>query len=138
MQKLAEQIGKRLRNLREKFGLSQTELSRRLNIPNQSISNYERGSRQPDYENLIILADYYGVTIDYIIRGSATFAPKLNKDSENVLQDIFIPFEKLKSNYTILLDNEEISNQELDEIFIYLKTRRMIKNNEELKSFLEQ
>lgn len=129
MEKLAEQIGRRLRNLREKFGLSQTELSKRLKIPNQSISNYERGSRQPDYESLIALADFYGVSVDYIIRGSATFAPKLSGNGENVLQDIIIPLEELKYNYTILFENEKISNEELNEIIVYLKTRRIIKSN---------
>jgi transcriptional regulator with XRE-family HTH domain len=131
LEKLAEQIGKRLRNLREKFGLSQTELSRRLKIPNQSISNYERGSRQPDYESLILLADFYGVSIDYIIRGSATYAPKLGQEGRKVLQDIFISLEELKNDYTILLENEEVTDEELDEVIIYLKTRRMIKYKNE-------
>lgn len=60
-------LGKRLRYLRERKKLSQLDLSKILNIPNQSISNYERGFRQPDYDILNKLADYFDVTVDYLL-----------------------------------------------------------------------
>jgi len=62
-------IGKRLRYLREKRGLSQLELARRLDIPNQNISNYERDFRQPDYETLIKLSEFFDVSTDYLLKG---------------------------------------------------------------------
>ncbi|MFS0560088.1 helix-turn-helix transcriptional regulator [Terribacillus sp. 179-K 1B1 HS] len=60
-------IGKRLRYLREQRKLSQLELAKRLDIPNQNISNYEREFRQPDYETLVKLAEFYEVTTDYLL-----------------------------------------------------------------------
>ncbi|GEN87201.1 helix-turn-helix domain-containing protein [Oceanobacillus sojae] len=60
-------IGKRLRTLRQRAGLSQLELAKKLNMPNQNVSNYEREFRQPDYETLLKFADFFEVTTDYIL-----------------------------------------------------------------------
>ncbi|WP_054950189.1 helix-turn-helix domain-containing protein [Numidum massiliense] len=63
------ELGDRLRLLRERQGLTQLALANKLHLPNQNISNYERGFRQPDYETLQLLADFFDVTIDYLITG---------------------------------------------------------------------
>jgi transcriptional regulator with XRE-family HTH domain len=61
------ELGERIRGLREKMGLTQKELASKLKIPNQNISNYERGFRQPDYETLQKIADFFEVSIDYLL-----------------------------------------------------------------------
>lgn len=60
-------LGDRLKLLREKKGLSQMELARRLNMPNHSISNYERGLRRPSFDALTTMADYFEVSVDYLL-----------------------------------------------------------------------
>lgn len=60
-------FGKRLRYLREKKNMSQKDLAKELDIPNQNISNYEREFRHPDFETLKRLADYFNVSIDYLL-----------------------------------------------------------------------
>ncbi|ATI75647.1 helix-turn-helix transcriptional regulator [Bacillus sp. FSL K6-1109] len=62
-------LGARIRALREKENLTQKALAAKLNIPHQNLSNYERGFRQPDYETLIKIADFFEVTTDYLLRG---------------------------------------------------------------------
>ncbi|WPX08232.1 helix-turn-helix domain-containing protein [Anaerocellum danielii] len=57
----------RLKELREEKGLTQEELALMLGLKRQSISNYENGGRQPDYNTLIKIADFFGVTVDYLI-----------------------------------------------------------------------
>ncbi|KIL73689.1 helix-turn-helix domain-containing protein [Bacillus badius] len=68
-------LGERLRSLREKANLTQKELASRLKVPNQNISNYERDFRQPDYETLQKLADFYDVTTDYLLGRTNTPSP---------------------------------------------------------------
>lgn len=60
-------LGERLRSLRERKNLSQTELAKWMNLPNQSISNYERDYRKPPFEVIQKLADFYEVSIDYLL-----------------------------------------------------------------------
>ena len=56
-----------LQILREANGLTQRQISVDLGITQQAYSRYERGDREPDLEMLCKLADYYGVTVDYLI-----------------------------------------------------------------------
>lgn len=57
----------RLRELRAKFKISQTKLAKQVNISQKSISNYENGISDPDINTLKQLADYFHVTIDYLV-----------------------------------------------------------------------
>ena len=67
---LAVQLGERIRKLRSDRGWSQRELARRASIASKSvISYYELGERFPTYETLLRLADTFGVTTDYLLRG---------------------------------------------------------------------
>ena len=82
-------LGKRLRYLREKRGLSQLELAKKLNMPDQNVSNYERGFRQPDYETLDKIASFFNVTTDYLLGRSNN--PELSKEEQeeyNELEEI--------------------------------------------------
>ena len=47
--------------------MSQKELAKELGIPNQNISNYEREFRHPDFDTLKMIAEYFGVTTDYLL-----------------------------------------------------------------------
>lgn len=58
--------GERLKRLREDKKLSQQQLADRLNINRSTYARYELGQTQPDYETLQRLADFYGVSVDYL------------------------------------------------------------------------
>ena len=57
----------RLRQARERAGVSQRELARRLNVSQQSIAQHELGQRQPRPERLRALAVALGVSCDYLV-----------------------------------------------------------------------
>ncbi len=57
----------RLRELRRKRGISQLKLALDLNMNQNSISRYETGSRQADYDTLLAFADYFHVSVDYLL-----------------------------------------------------------------------
>ena len=57
----------RLKQLREKNGISQLKLAMDLNMNQSSISRYENGVREADYATLIKFADYFNVSIDYLL-----------------------------------------------------------------------
>lgn len=56
-----------LKLLRKNAGLTQEELSKHLNVSRSTIGMYEHGSREPDYEMLEVIADYFNVDIDYLL-----------------------------------------------------------------------
>jgi len=57
----------RLRDLREDLDLNQTQVANILNIKQTVYSRYERGFQTIPTEHLLILADYYNVSTDYIL-----------------------------------------------------------------------
>lgn len=60
-------FGDRLKELREKHGLTQEQLAKILNITRSTVAGYETKRKQPDYEKLKILADFFNVSIDYLL-----------------------------------------------------------------------
>lgn len=69
--------GMRLKELRKAKGISQLKLAIELGTTQNSISRYESGTRQADYETLIALANYFNVSIDYLLgrTNDPTFHP---------------------------------------------------------------
>ena len=57
----------RLKELRKERKISQLKLAMDLNTNQNTISRYETGEREPGIRELIKIADYFGVTVDYLI-----------------------------------------------------------------------
>ena len=75
--KEVENIDMRLKELRKSRKISQIKLAMDLNLNQNSISRYETGEREADYATLIALADYFDVSIDYLL--GRTENPKMIK-----------------------------------------------------------
>lgn len=58
-----------LKQLRTEKGVSQQVIANYLNITKQAYSLYELGKREPDFETLLKLGEYFDVSTDYILRG---------------------------------------------------------------------
>lgn len=61
--------GERLKALREKKGLTQAEVAKYLGVAQPTITKYERDVKKPSTDMLMVLSDYFGVTVDYILKG---------------------------------------------------------------------
>lgn len=61
-----------LRQLRNEKGVSQQVVADYLNITKQAYSLYELGKREPDFETLLKLGEYFDVSTDYILGGEKT------------------------------------------------------------------
>ena len=57
----------RLRELRKERSISQLKLAIDLNMNQNTISRYENLEREADYKTLILFADYFNVSIDYLL-----------------------------------------------------------------------
>ena len=66
----------KLKYLREQKKISQLKLAMDLNMSQNSISRYETGEREADYETLVKFADYFGVSLDYLF--GRTDNPEIN------------------------------------------------------------
>ena len=64
----AKRIGERIRALRLARGLSQSEFAERLSVSFQAVSGWERGVSLPDIDNVVRIAELFGITVDEILR----------------------------------------------------------------------
>lgn len=61
------QIGNKLKELRINQGLKEHDIAKKLNVAVSTISSYENNFRKPSLENILVLADIYGVSVDYLL-----------------------------------------------------------------------
>lgn len=78
------EIANRLLQYRKKNSLSQEELAEKIGVSRQAVSKWERAEASPDTDNLIRLAEIYGVTVDELLTGrNADKNEDLENSSEN-------------------------------------------------------
>ncbi|TCT23351.1 helix-turn-helix protein [Melghiribacillus thermohalophilus] len=74
-------IGDKLRKLRNEYKLTQTELASKLGISRGTYAHYEINKRQPDYATLKKIADYFNVSVDYLLGRTDDPNPWVSKES---------------------------------------------------------
>lgn len=77
-----EEFGARLRLLRKQAGFTQKALAKELHTSRGNISMYENGHRQPPYDLLIRMADFFHVNLDYLLGRSTnpSLQPNLSRE----------------------------------------------------------
>lgn len=87
-------LGKRIKFLREEKELSQLEFSKILNISNSTLSQYEAGNRMPGDEIKKKIAEYFNVSLDYLMGASNIRNPyQINTKSNDNEEQNLIPEE---------------------------------------------
>lgn len=57
----------RLKELREEKGVTQQDIGKLVNMSKMAISHWEKGHSEPSIAQLILLSNYFGVTVDYLV-----------------------------------------------------------------------
>ena len=81
----------RIRDVREDMDLRQIDVAKATGIDQKTLSNYETGRTNPDSYALIKLADFFGVTIDYLVgRSNNNFFHKeeIKKKIDDMQKDL--------------------------------------------------
>ena len=60
-------MNKKIKQLREAQGLSQSELAAKLGVNRSAVSRWESGEKNPELTNLVRMADLFDVTLDYLL-----------------------------------------------------------------------
>ena len=119
--KILEVISKRLKQLREDAGLSQSKIGQLVGVPQSSIYRYEQGLSTPSPKTFRWYADYFDVSLDYLFGRTDDphgahyeYKPKyetLNPEMEKFVEMCFDPNsrmnERLKETLLKMLTEEE-------------------------------
>ena len=60
-------FGTRLRKVRKSKKLTQKEVADLVNVNRVTYTNWEKGNREPSFEKLIVLADFFEVSLDWLV-----------------------------------------------------------------------
>lgn len=105
----------KLRELRKKCGLTMKELGVKIGVAESTISQYETGKRQPDYETLLKLADFFEVPISFFLNQPPFDCWELiDKNRKGFFQYVDIPSDVLRLIWGIDPHNpDKASNKDL-------------------------
>lgn len=62
-----ESFPSKLKQARQDAGYTQAEIANRIHLKQYQLSSYETGKTEPDIETLGLLADFYGVSVDWLL-----------------------------------------------------------------------
>ena len=98
---------KMLRELRKAKGISMKTLGEYLGVSEGAVSQYETGKREADYETTLKAAEYFGVTVDYLLRGGNEIPKAIHRVPVLGSIPAGIPMEAIED----IIDWEEIPEQ---------------------------
>lgn len=79
----------RLTDLRRKRGLSQEQLGYELGVSRQTVSKWELGRSYPDFQRLVLLSDYYEMSLDELVKGVDVGDVRALNESEKQISSIY-------------------------------------------------
>lgn len=97
------QFNERLKQLRLKKKLTQQELADILGLKPTAVSNYESNRNEPSFEKLIILSQYFNVSLDYLLGISESYLPIQGEVLDREIVEFFNQYKNLDSENAKLL-----------------------------------
>ena len=76
-------LSERIYQFRRKSGLSQEQLAEKIGVSRQAISKWEGGSAMPESDKLLALSNYFGVSLDYLLKDGAPDAAPAEAQEEH-------------------------------------------------------
>lgn len=120
----------RLKELRLNKGVSQIEVARWLSVSRTSYTKYETGVYEPSIETLIKLAEFYGVTVDYIIGHSneQVTLETCNDDEVNIIT-LYRRYGNKEVVRNLLSEADTLANLTEEEQALILNYRKSVKSS---------
>lgn len=89
-------FNERLIDLRRKRGLSQEQLGYELGVSRQTVSKWELAQSYPDFQRLVLLSDYYEMSLDELVKGVDVGDVRSLNESEKQISSIYSDLERGK------------------------------------------
>ncbi len=107
-------FSERLKRLRTEKGITQKELADRLHISRSTIAGYESLGKEPDGEKLCALADFFGVSVDYLLGGTDSREPKSKMPAASAVA-------QRPAEVAITGELHNLSDRQLDRLMGYIQ-----------------
>lgn len=124
-------FSKNLKALRKKYNVTQETLAKFLNVTRPTIAGYETKNKEPDFDRLILIADFFGVSTDYLLKGEQTESMLLEEDNKDIKSKLAATedYSEFIEVISRLSENDKKELLELAKLFYY----RSVLRDERLK-----
>ena len=105
--------------LLQKYGVSAYKVSKATGVTQSTLSDWKRGRSTPKSENMKKLADYFGVSIDYLMTGkeeTSNKEPQLKPKDERDIKTILANTEQLLKQDGLMFDGDPASPEAIESI----------------------
>lgn len=134
-------LGRRLTELRKSMDLTQEEIAKKLHLTRSTYAQYEVDRRVPEYGTLEKLANFFDVSIDYLVgrsnnkRGTNEM-PGTDKDKDadyavneliKYLDELGLTNDEIIKRMKFEVDGMPLSEEEADEFIEFVRVRRLMK-----------
>ena len=125
---------KNLKLLRKQHNLSQNAIRNIFHASQNTVSQWENGTRKPSYDIIQEIADYFDVSVDYLL-GRQEQLPELNSKDKREIQEILDDTEQqLLSQDGLMFDGSPATDEDVQKIIMAMKMgMEMIKKENKAK-----
>lgn len=116
-------FAKRLTDLRERKNLLQKDISNIFQVEQATVSNWENGKRIPDSDMLIKLANFFEVSVDYLLGNENT-----NNLDKDLMEQEALKKALQKSGF--MENDEDLTDEELEKLFEFVNANKKFLKND--------
>ncbi|KEQ23971.1 helix-turn-helix domain-containing protein [Paenibacillus tyrfis] len=120
-------IGDKIALLREKHALTQEELSSKINISRASLSHYEKNRREPDYDTVVKIADFFKVSIDYLLGRTEDPRVVLEPEVRAFVDSLELSDEKIIDRFSLTVDGMKLTFDEAKRFIAFVRAERSLR-----------
>lgn len=114
----------RIAVLRKSRNLTQDDMSTTLGISRAALSHYEKGRREPDYDTLITIADFFKVSLDYIMGRTDDPLASLDPDTRTFTDRLELSNDQLLEQFALTIDGKKLTPEESKRFIAFVRAER--------------
>jgi transcriptional regulator with XRE-family HTH domain len=118
------EYGQRLAELRAEKHLTQEELALKVGITRSALSHYENNRREPDYETIQKFADFFHVTVDYLMGRSDDPSQASNQQATEFINQLELSDQAVLDKFALMIDGRELTSEEAMRFIHFIRAQR--------------
>lgn len=119
-------FGERLKMLREEKNLNQTELAALFGLTQNAFSAYERGLREPNIEKMTQIADFFGVSLDFLFGRTNDRKKTYSPMTRELLDVLHLSDDEIIEQKQATIDGKPVSKEDYKLFIAQVRARRQL------------
>jgi transcriptional regulator with XRE-family HTH domain len=116
--------GDKIAALREKRGLTQEDLAAKIGISRASLSHYEKNRRDPDYTTLAKFADFFHVSVDYLLGRTDDPLNIADHEVRDLAEKLELSDEQILEKFAFTIDGRKLTPEESRRFIAFIRAER--------------